>query len=213
MTTSYIREAQKELKAQKALAREAEALALSEANAKAAKEEAEDYVFKSWFSRLGIGLSKTSSLLGSGIAKALTSKRLDKEALELIEENLILADVGTGAAEKLISKLKSEKFEYIDEDIVKEKMAEIIAEELEAMSVPLTINVPYLVIIGNSPRKTSSFSKISTLSEFFSSRLVYSLKFTFIGTEYVLLLILHSSSLNSGLSNLKLVYSSLQLLE
>ena len=42
MTTSYIREAQKELKAQKALAREAEALALSEANAKAAKEEAEN---------------------------------------------------------------------------------------------------------------------------------------------------------------------------
>jgi hypothetical protein len=42
MTTSYIREAQKELKAQKALAREAEALALSEANAKAAKKEAEN---------------------------------------------------------------------------------------------------------------------------------------------------------------------------
>ena len=42
MTTSYIREAQKELKAQKALAREAEALAFSEANAKAAKEEAEN---------------------------------------------------------------------------------------------------------------------------------------------------------------------------
>ena len=33
MTTSYIREAQKELKAQKALAREAEALALSEEEA------------------------------------------------------------------------------------------------------------------------------------------------------------------------------------
>ena len=42
MTTSYIREAQKELKAQKALAREVEASALSEANAKAAKEEAEN---------------------------------------------------------------------------------------------------------------------------------------------------------------------------
>ena len=42
MKTSYIREAQKELKAQKALAREAEASALSEANAKAAKEEAEN---------------------------------------------------------------------------------------------------------------------------------------------------------------------------
>ena len=41
----------------------------------------------------------------------------------------------------------------------------------------------------------------------------YNLKLTFIGTEYVLLLILHSSSLNSGLSSLKLVYSSLQLLE
>ena len=145
-------------------AKEAEEKATTE---QTAKEEAEDYVFKSWFSRLGIGLSKTSSLLGSGIAKALTSKRLDKEALELIEENLILADVGTGAAEKLISKLKSEKFEYIDEDIVKEKMAEIIAEELEAMSVPLTINYskkPQVILFSgvNGAGKTTTIAKIAS---------------------------------------------------
>ena len=44
MTTSYIREAQKELKAQKALAREAEASALSEANAKAAKDKKQELI-------------------------------------------------------------------------------------------------------------------------------------------------------------------------
>ena len=72
-----------------------------EAAQETAKEEAEDYVFKSWFARLGAGLSKTSSIIGSGIAKALTSKKLDDEALEQIEENLIIADVGAKSANEL----------------------------------------------------------------------------------------------------------------
>ena len=55
-----------------------------DASQEAAKEEAEDYVFKSWFARLGAGLSKTSSIIGSGIAKALTSKKLDDTAIEEI---------------------------------------------------------------------------------------------------------------------------------
>ena len=95
-----------------------------EAAQETAKEEAEDYVFKSWFARLGAGLSKTSSIIGSGIAKALTSKKLDDEALEQIEENLILADVGAKSANDLINNLKNHKFEQLDEEIVKEKLYE-----------------------------------------------------------------------------------------
>ena len=95
-----------------------------EAAQETAKEEAEDYVFKSWFARLGAGLSKTSSIIGSGIAKALTSKKLDDEALEQIEENLILADVGVKSANELINNLKNHKFEQLDEEIVKEKLYE-----------------------------------------------------------------------------------------
>ena len=132
-----------------------------------AKEEAEDYVFKSWFSRLGIGLSKTSSILSSGIAKALTSKRLDAEALEQIEENLILADVGVTAAGELVSRLKNEKFEDINETIIKEKMSEIIANDIEPMSKPLVIensNTPQVILFSgvNGAGKTTTIAKIAS---------------------------------------------------
>ncbi|MBE52845.1 MAG: signal recognition particle-docking protein FtsY, partial [Pelagibacterales bacterium] len=132
-----------------------------------AKEQAEDYVFKSWFSRLGIGLSKTSSIITSGISKALTSKRLDEEALEQIEENLILADVGTTAANELIIALKSEKFEKIDDEIVKEKMAEIITKNIASVAKPLIIeesSAPQILLFAgvNGSGKTTTIAKIAS---------------------------------------------------
>jgi len=133
----------------------------------ATKEQAEDYVFKSWFSRLGIGLSKTSSIITSGISKALTSKRLDAEALEQIEENLILADVGTTAANELITALKSEKFEKIDDEIIKEKMAEIITKNIASVAKPLIIeesSAPQILLFAgvNGSGKTTTIAKIAS---------------------------------------------------
>ena len=157
--------------AEKEAAEQAEKEAVEQAEKEvsviSAKEEAEDYVFKSWFSRLGIGLSKTSSILSSGIAKALTSKRLDAEALEQIEENLILADVGVTAAGELVSRLKNEKFEDINETIIKEKMSEIIANDIEPMSKPLVIensNTPQVILFSgvNGAGKTTTIAKIAS---------------------------------------------------
>ena len=149
----------------------AEALAKEEAEhaekEQVAKEQAEDYVFKSWFSRLGIGLSKTSSIITSGISKALTSKRLDAEALKQIEENLILADVGTTAANELIIALKNEKFEKIDDEIVKEKMAEIITKNIASVAKPLIIEEssdPQILLFAgvNGSGKTTTIAKIAS---------------------------------------------------
>ena len=138
-----------------------------DASQEAAKEEAEDYVFKSWFARLGAGLSKTSSIIGSGIAKALTSKKLDDTALEEIEENLILADVGAKAANELINDLKNHKFEQIDEEIVKEKLAEIIANNISSVSKPLNLeysNIPQVILFSgvNGAGKTTTIAKIAS---------------------------------------------------
>ena len=149
----------------------AEALAKEEAERaekeQVAKEQAEDYVFKSWFSRLGIGLSKTSSIITSGISKALISKRLDAKALEQIEENLILADVGTTAANELITALKSEKFEKIDDEIVKERMAEIITKNIASVAKPLIIeesSAPQILLFAgvNGSGKTTTIAKIAS---------------------------------------------------
>ena len=149
-------------------AEQAEALAKEQAaKEEAVKEQAEDYVFKSWFSRLGIGLSKTSSIITSGISKALISKRLDAKALEQIEENLIFADVGTTAASELITSLKSEKFEKIDDEIVKERMAEIITKNISSVAKPLIIeesSVPQILLFAgvNGSGKTTTIAKIAS---------------------------------------------------
>ena len=124
-------------------------------------------MFKSWFSRLGIGLSKTSSIITSGISKALISKRLDAKALEQIEENLILADVGTTAANELITALKNEKFEKIDDEIVKERMAEIITKNIDSVAKPLVIEksgTPQILLFAgvNGSGKTTTIAKIAS---------------------------------------------------
>ena len=156
----------KEKEAAELAAKEAAKIAEKEATEQDAKEQAEDYVFQSWFARLGAGLSKTSSIISSGISKALTSKRLDQEALDQIEENLILADIGPIAANELITALKNEKFDKIDEGIVKEKMAEIIAESISDVEQPLNIeesDTPQIILFSgvNGSGKTTTIAKIA----------------------------------------------------
>ena len=158
-----------ELAEKKAVEQAAKELADKEAAElaeKDAKEQAEDYVFQSWFARLGAGLSKTSSIISSGISKALTSKRLDQEALDQIEENLILADIGPIAANELITALKNEKFDKIDEKIVKERMAELIAESISDVEQPLNIvesDAPQIILFSgvNGSGKTTTIAKIA----------------------------------------------------
>ena len=132
-----------------------------------AKEEAENYVFKSWFSRLGIGLSKTSSKISEGITKALKSGRLDDEALDQIEEHLILADVGAKAANELVLSLKKEKFDKINDIIVKERMAEIITKNILSLSQPLEFkksDTPQVILFSgvNGAGKTTTIAKIAS---------------------------------------------------
>ena len=47
-----------------------------------------------WLSRLKAGLSRTSANLGAGIGGIFSRGRLDNEALEQLEELLILGDMG-----------------------------------------------------------------------------------------------------------------------
>ena len=136
-------------------------------NVTSAKEEAENYVFKSWFSRLGIGLSKTSSKISEGITKALKSGRLDDEALDQIEEHLILADVGAKAANELVLSLKKEKFDKINAITVKERMAEIITKNILSLSQPLEFkksDTPQVILFSgvNGAGKTTTIAKIAS---------------------------------------------------
>ena len=80
---------------------------------------------------------------------------------------MILADVGTAAANELITALKSEKFEKIDDEIVKEKMAEIITKNIASVAKPLIIeesSAPQILLFAgvNGSGKTTTIAKIAS---------------------------------------------------
>jgi fused signal recognition particle receptor len=59
----------------------------------------------SWFGKLKSGLQKTSNALTESIKTIITYKKLDDDALEELEEQLIMADFGLSTTDKIIAKI------------------------------------------------------------------------------------------------------------
>lgn len=120
----------------------------------------------SWFKRLKQGLSKSSSRLTQSISGALTRRRLDEEALEELEEALIMADLGVSVASKLTEKLAKDRFnKQVTDEEVRAALAEHIATILEPVAQPLTIapnNKPHVVLVVgvNGSGKTTTIGKL-----------------------------------------------------
>lgn len=122
---------------------------------------------KNWFSRLTSGLSKSSARLGDGVAGIFTKRKLDAETIEELEELLITADLGVGAAERITDALAQDKFdkEITDED-VRAALAGEVAETLRPLEKPLAVNAantPHVILmIGvNGAGKTTTIGKLA----------------------------------------------------
>ena len=61
---------------------------------------------KNWFSKLGENFKRTSG----NIKKAITSRKLDSNTLEKLEEALISSDLGVSLTEQIIEDIKNKKF-------------------------------------------------------------------------------------------------------
>lgn len=121
---------------------------------------------KTWFKRLKDGLAKSSSKLTNDIKSVLTKRKLDQEALDEIEEILILADVGVSTASKYVAKLKSERF---DKEVSDEEVRTFLATEMAATLKPyarplmLTDAAPHVILmVGvNGTGKTTTIGKLA----------------------------------------------------
>lgn len=120
------------------------------------------------FRRLTEGLSRTSSRIAGGVTDIFTKKKLDEETLEELEDLLISADLGLAPTERVIGRLRKERVgQDVTDEEVKAILAEVVAETLEPLEKPLTVNpghAPHVILVVgvNGAGKTTTIGKLAS---------------------------------------------------
>lgn len=118
------------------------------------------------FSKLKQGLTKTSSNLTQGITDIFTKRKLDDEALQELEDLLILADIGPETAAKMTQRMAKSRFgkEVTDEEI-RLALADEITTIIEPGMKPLTLSEdkPFVILVAgvNGAGKTTTIGKLA----------------------------------------------------
>ena len=119
------------------------------------------------FSRLKGGLSRTAGNFSNSVASIFNKRKLDKEALEELEELLISVDLGPACAASVSGKLAQDRFDKeINENEIKSALADVVAEILVPVTHPLEIeskNRPHVILVVgvNGTGKTTTIGKIA----------------------------------------------------
>jgi len=121
------------------------------------------------FAKIKRGLSRTSSQLGEGFGTLLFGKKeIDDELLEDIESQLLQADVGIEATDKIIAELtrRVERDNLADGDALYQALKETLRAMLEKVEAPLKFGAtegPFvLLVVGvNGVGKTTTIGKLA----------------------------------------------------
>jgi len=114
-----------------------------------------------FFDRLKSGLSKT------GLGEFLTKKKLDAETIAELEEALIRADMGAGAAAKLAAAVAKNRY---DAEISGRELKAVLAQEITTLLAPiqkpLTMDdskKPFVILVAgvNGTGKTTTIGKMA----------------------------------------------------
>ena len=122
---------------------------------------------KSWLRRLTEGLSRSSSAIGRGISDIFSKRKLDAASLDDLEDILIQADLGIGAATRLREAIGKGRYEKgIDPEEVKALLAEEVERTLTPIARPLVIDdsvKPFVILVVgvNGSGKTTTIGKLA----------------------------------------------------
>lgn len=121
----------------------------------------------SWFDRLKSGLGRTTERLSSGITELFRSRKLDRAALEELEELLIMADMGVATASRLCGALAKNRF---DQEVTSQEVRAALAGEIAIILEPAAKSLeidpshkPYIVLVCgvNGSGKTTTIGKMA----------------------------------------------------
>lgn len=122
-----------------------------------------------WLTRLKAGLSRTSSTLSEGITGIFTKRKLDDAMLEELEELLIMADMGSTTASRLVTEFGKGRFDKeIGADEVKMALAGQISAILAPVARPIDIDShakPHVILVVgvNGNGKTTTMGKMANV--------------------------------------------------
>ncbi len=137
-----------------------------EAGLPALKEEPEPMAEGGFFNRITKGLRKSTSRMSEQMGAAFTKRTLDEEAIEELEDILVMSDLGYGVASKVTDRLRAEKFAKQVTDLeVKIALADVISEILTPLERPIVFGMAkpqIMLFVGvNGSGKTTTLGKIA----------------------------------------------------
>jgi fused signal recognition particle receptor len=121
----------------------------------------------SWWQRLSQGLGRTASALSTGITAIFTTRKLDKDTLQELEDILIQADLGVDVSARLVAAISKDRF---DKTVTPEEVKAALAVEVEAVLAPVAqplvvdeAQKPFVILmIGvNGAGKTTTIGKLA----------------------------------------------------
>ena len=122
---------------------------------------------RSWTQRLLGGLSRSSQAITQGISDVFTKRKLDALTLEELEDVLVRADLGVGAATRITKAVGKARYE---KDIEPEQVRAILAQEVERILAPVALPFeidetkrPFIVLVVgvNGSGKTTTIAKLA----------------------------------------------------
>ena len=105
----------------------------------------------SWFRKLTDGLKKSSSKMTQSLSGLFTSKKIDADSLEELEEALIASDMGPQTAMAIAKDLSVMKFDgEPDADKWRVALAGLLRQRLQPLEKPLEIegaHKPHVILL------------------------------------------------------------------
>lgn len=121
-----------------------------------------------WLGRLRAGLTKTRQQLGTRLTGLFgAGRKLDEAFYEELETVLLMADVGVGATEELIERLRklARRERYTETRELKQGLRTLLLELLKPVEQPLEVGTakPYVIMLAgvNGAGKTTSIGKLA----------------------------------------------------